>query len=140
MLCIEILQGDKVICRAGHEDAVLLTATLHLLLNPKFQRLIVSGSVDQSSSSEHCQWLDVSLLQNEILSLRIVDRESADEPVNVKRFGTFPDEEGKKYYCSFCGADAEKQAKLMVGVNANICSQCVQAFIQWATNEKPQNA
>jgi len=137
MLCIEVLFGDDVVCRAGHKDMALLTATLHVLNHPTFSRLIVSGSLEPHEAPDFKQlprWLDASVLKGQAISLRIVETETADEPARVSSFGAFPGDD-KRRFCSFCGAAAENGPPMMLGVSGLICAPCVRNFTKWA-NEK----
>ena len=135
MRCIEVLLNGKVVCRAGHENMVLLSATLHVLANPHFTRLIVSGSLERDPNFVQLpRWLDVSPLPGAEFTLRVIEADVADEPTRVENFGPWPGEE-KKMFCSFCGEDAESGLPMMLGVSGIICAQCVKKFTKWA-NEK----
>ena len=135
MKCIEVLLNGEVVCRAGHEHMSLLTATLHVLNDPEFTRFILSGRLEpEANFAQLPRWLDMSILQNAEITLRVVDAESADEPARVSSFGQLPGNEMKKF-CSFCGKAAENGPPMMLGVSGIICAPCVLSFTKWA-NEK----
>ena len=82
-----------------------------------------------ATMTKYSGWLNGSKL-----SFRIVELSSADAPVAVTSYGTFPGED-RKYFCSFCGASGAKGTPLMIGPVGNIRPRCVRGYASWATEQ-----
>ncbi len=128
MTILEIEKNGKPIGRVGGDFIESMHTTVSYRNVKRRVRLVSTGlNIPDRKSSEHVHWFEaVNLEPGDEVRIRVTEASNADPPVVDGHYGTFGPEDGPTaFYCSFCGAEASADVKVLVGGTANICYTCL---------------
>lgn len=128
MTIFEIEKNGKPIGRVGGGFIDSMHTTVSYRKGKRRVRLVSTGlNMPDRKTSEHVHWFEaVNLEPGDEVRIRVTEGSDPDPPVVDIHYGTFDSEDGSTaFYCSFCGAEASADVKVLVGGTANICFACL---------------
>ena len=128
MIIFEITKNGRTISQAGGRYIEMINASVSYLKEKNRIRLVSAG-LNQLGIKHHefVHWFEeVPLEPGDEIRIRVMDGDNPDTPVVDKYYGDVLVEKGiTEYYCSFCGAKASADVKVLLSQNANICHDCL---------------
>ncbi len=119
MICFEVHINGQKICLAGIGNDGVLSVMTTFTASCESQRtdFRVGGLIKvDSETQQQVEWLDRELKVGDDVTIKIVEAETYDAPMNGRT---------QYLHCSFCGKKQEEVSKFIAGPNNYICNECV---------------
>jgi hypothetical protein len=119
MICFEVYINGQKVCLAGIGNDGVLAVMATFIASSESQRtdFRVGGLIKvDAETQQQIEWLDRELKVGDDVTIKIVEAETYDAPMNQKT---------QYLHCSFCGKKQEEVSKLIAGPNNYICNECV---------------
>ena len=140
MKAFQITINNVPVALVGHEKAKQIFISISS--NEYIQDINVTGKIETSpGKTKHGCWYSRSLELNDDVGIKVL--EIKDEKYGgleiIKEFQTNSIPNGEnEYRCSFCGRGQNEVANLFVGVEANICIDCVDELKTMVSQDKQE--
>ena len=128
MIIFEIYKNGSIIGKAGGKCIEMINASVSYLKEKNRIRLVSSGLNEPEKKQQgFVHWFEeVPLQAGDEVRIRVKDEGNPDVPVVDKYYGDVVLQGGiTEHYCSFCGARASADVKVLISQNANICHDCL---------------
>lgn len=130
MLCFEVWLNGKMLHVIGHKDALALMVDVlfHSKQDQQFLNLNAI-TVTEGPETKECFWEAPQIGAGDEVLIKLVESDSPQPPDHellfAQRIMAWP-WRSEKSQCSFCGAEADEEHVLFEGLDARICSKCIE--------------
>ena len=119
MICFEVYINGQKVCLAGIGNDGVLSIMTTFIASGESQRTDFRVGVlikIDAETQQQVEWLDRELKVGDEITIKIVEAENYDAPMNGRT---------QSLQCSFCGKQQDEVSKLIAGPNNYICNECV---------------